>query len=153
MSAWVSVGTLLTAEFAVEPIRRGWALHGQRTVPDAARLLVTADAGGSNGYQVRAWRIELAKPTAETGVQITVCHYPPGDSKWNRIEHRMFSFITMHWRGRPLMSYCTTVDGDLRHHLPIATTAAASWWRLRTIILIPRVCWVGRAGLCSEVRC
>ena len=73
---------------------------GRDRFPDADRLLITADAGGSNGYRVRAWKVELAKLAAETGLDITVCHYPPGTSKWNKIEHRMFSFITMNWRGR-----------------------------------------------------
>ena len=72
--------------------------------------LITADAGGSNGYRVRAWKVELAKLAAETGLRITVCHYPPGTSKWNRIEHRMFSFITMNWRGRPLTSLRTIIE-------------------------------------------
>ncbi len=78
--------------------------------PDATRLLITADAGGSNGYRVRMWKTELAKLAAETGLDITVCHYPPGTSKWNKIEHRMFSFITMNWRGRPLTSYRAIVE-------------------------------------------
>ena len=83
---------------------------GVARFPNATRLLITADAGGSNGYRVRAWKVELAKLAAETGLDITVCHYPPGTSKWNRIEHRMFSFITMNWRGRPLVSYRTIVE-------------------------------------------
>ena len=78
--------------------------------PDADRLLITADAGGSNGYRVRAWKVELAKLAAETGLDITVCHYPPGTSKWNKIEHRMFSFITMNWRGRPLTTLRTIIE-------------------------------------------
>jgi transposase len=108
---WVSVGdTADTAEFAVESIRRWWRSMGSARFPKATRLLITADAGGSNGYRVRAWKVELAKLAAETGLEITVCHYPPGTSKWNRIEHRMFSFITMNWRGRPLVSYRTIVE-------------------------------------------
>ncbi len=108
---WVSVGdTADTAEFAVESIRRWWRSMGSARFPAATRLLITADAGGSNGYRVRAWKVELAKLAAETGLEITVCHYPPGTSKWNRIEHRMFSFITMNWRGRPLVSYRTIVE-------------------------------------------
>jgi hypothetical protein len=74
---------------------------GRDRFPHADRLLITADAGGSNGYRIRAWKVELARLTKETGLRITVCHYPPGTSKWNRIEHRMFSFITMNWRGKP----------------------------------------------------
>ncbi len=108
---WVSVGdTADTAEFAVESIRRWWNLMGRARFPDAERLLITADAGGSNGYRVRAWKVELARLAAETGLRITVCHYPPGTSKWNRIEHRMFSFITMNWRGRPLTTVRTIIE-------------------------------------------
>ena len=108
---WVSVGDSAdTAEFAVESIRRWWTQMGQARFPEATRLLVTADAGGSNGYRVRAFKVELAKLAAETGLNITVCHYPPGTSKWNRIEHRMFSFITMNWRGRPLTTIRTIVE-------------------------------------------
>ena len=83
---------------------------GRTRFPDADRLLITADAGGSNGYRLRAWKVELARLAAETGLTITVCHYPPGTSKWNRIEHRMFSFITMNWRGRPLTSLRTIIE-------------------------------------------
>jgi hypothetical protein len=108
---WVSVGdTADTAEFAVESIRRWWRNMGAARFPNATRLLITADAGGSNGYRVRSWKVELAKLAAETGLEITVCHYPPGTSKWNKIEHRLFSFITMNWRGRPLISYRTIVE-------------------------------------------
>jgi hypothetical protein len=78
---------------------------GRHRYTNASKLLVCADAGGSNGYRVRAWKVELAKLAADTGLEITVCHFPPGTSKWNQIEHRMFSFITMNWRGRPLTSY------------------------------------------------
>jgi transposase len=108
---WVSVGDVAdTSEFAVEAIRRWWNTLGKARFPDATRLLITADAGGSNGCRVRAWKVELAKLAAETGLEITVSHYPPGTSKWNRIEHRMFSFITMNWRGRPLTSLRTIVE-------------------------------------------
>jgi len=108
---WVSVGdTADTAEFAVESIRRWWRNMGAERFPKAKRLLITADAGGSNGYRVRAWKLELARLSAETGLEITVCHYPPGTSKWNKIEHRMFSFITMNWRSRPLVSYRTIIE-------------------------------------------
>jgi hypothetical protein len=108
---WVSVGdTADTAEFAVNAIRSWWTHMGQNRFPTATKLLITADAGGSNGYRVRAWKIEIAKLAAETGLDITVCHYPPGTSKWNRIEHRMFSFITMNWRGRPLTTYRTIIE-------------------------------------------
>ena len=108
---WVSVGdTADTAEFAVESIRRWWNTMGKQRFPTADRLLITADAGGSNGYRLRAWKVNLAKLAAETGLGITVCHYPPGTSKWNKIEHRMFSFITMNWRGRPLTSLRTIIE-------------------------------------------
>jgi hypothetical protein len=108
---WVSVGERAdTAEFAVETIRRWWRSMGKPRFPHATRLLITADAGGSNGYRVRAWKRELARLAEETGLEITVCHYPPGTSKWNKIEHRMFSFISMNWRGRPLESYRTIVE-------------------------------------------
>ena len=78
---------------------------GANTYPDAARLLITADGGGSNGYRTRLWKTELAALAAETGLTITVCHLPPGTSKWNKIEHRLFSHISMNWRGRPLTSH------------------------------------------------
>lgn len=104
--AWVSVGTDHdTAAFAVEAIRRWWATMGRELYPDAKRLLVTADAGGSNGYRVRLWKAELQKLADETGLEIAVCHFPPGTSKWNKIEHRLFSAITMNWRGKPLVSH------------------------------------------------
>jgi transposase len=108
---WVNVGdTADTAEFAVESIRRWWNQMGADRFPAATRLLITADAGGSNGYRLRAWKVELAKLAAETGLAVSVCHYPPGTSKWNRIEHRMFSFITMNWRGKPLTSLRTVIE-------------------------------------------
>jgi DDE family transposase len=108
---WVSVGDVAdTAEFAVESIRRWWNQMGRARFPGADRLLITADAGGSNGYRLRAWKVHLARLAAETGLCITVCHYPPGTSKWNRIEHRMFSFITLNWRGRPLTSLRTIIE-------------------------------------------
>ncbi|WP_107119998.1 ISAzo13 family transposase, partial [Streptomyces regalis] len=105
-TGWVNVGTDHdTAAFAVESIRRWWHDQGRNTYPGATRLLITADAGGSNGYRTRAWKLELAMLAAETGLTITVCHLPPGTSKWNKIEHRLFSHITMNWRGRPLTSH------------------------------------------------
>ena len=108
---WVSVGdTADTAEFAVASIRRWWNQMGRSRFPHAAKLLITADAGGSNGYRVRAWKWHLAQLAAETGLEITVCHYPPGTSKWNKIEHRLFSFISMNWRGRPLTSIRTIIE-------------------------------------------
>jgi transposase len=108
---WVSVGDSAdTATFATEAIRRWWAQMGRDRFPDATRLLVTADGGGSNGHRVRLWKVELAKLAAETGLEITVCHYPPGTSKWNQIEHKMWSYISMNWRGRPLVSYRTIIE-------------------------------------------
>jgi len=108
---WVSVGdTADTASFAVEAIRRWWHSMGQLRFPEATKLLITADAGGSNGHRVRLWKVELAQLAKETGLEVTVAHYPPGTSKWNRIEHKMFSFISMNWRGRPLVSYRTIIE-------------------------------------------
>ena len=108
---WVSVGGGAdTAEFAVNSIRAWWQEMGAERFPGATQLLITADAGGSNGYRLKAWKTNLAKLATELGLEVTVCHYPPGTSKWNKIEHRMFSFITMNWRGRPLLSYRTIVE-------------------------------------------
>jgi Rhodopirellula transposase DDE domain len=110
-SGWVSVGIDHdTAAFAVATLRRWWQQVGRAGYPQADRLLVCADAGGSNGYRVRAWKTELARLAAETGLAITVCHLPPGTSKWNRIEHRLFSAISMNWRGRPLTSHEVIVE-------------------------------------------
>jgi len=105
-TGWVNVGVDHdTATFAVESIRRWWKTRGQTDYPAASRLLITADAGGSNGYRYRVWKSELAALAAETGLAITVCHFPPSTSKWNKIEHRLFSHITHNWRGRPLTSH------------------------------------------------
>jgi hypothetical protein len=102
----VNVGTDHdTAAFAVESIRRWWNGAGRAAYPGARRLLVTADAGGSNSYRTRAWKAELAAFALQTGLAVTVCHFPPGTSKWNKIEHRLFSHITLNWRGRPLTSH------------------------------------------------
>jgi hypothetical protein len=110
-AGWVSVGTdCNTAAFAVESVRRWWNAMGRDAYPDARRLLITADAGGSNGYRCRAWKAGLAAFAAETGLEVTVCHFPPGTSKWNKIEHRLFSHITMNWRGRPLTSHQIIVN-------------------------------------------
>jgi len=104
-AGWVSVGVDHdTAEFAVESIRRWWRSMGQPTYPEATRLLITADGGGSNGSRVRLWKLELQKLSDETALRIAVCHFPPGTSKWNKIEHRLFSRITQNWRGKPLIS-------------------------------------------------
>ena len=105
-AGWVSVGTDHdTAAFAVQTIRIWWQKAGQPAYPGATRLLICADGGGSNGYRTRLWKTELAALAAETGLEITVCHFPPGTSKWNKIEHRLFSHISMNWRGRPLTSH------------------------------------------------
>jgi hypothetical protein len=110
-SGWVSVGDDHdTAAFAVATIRRWWEQVGQATYPHAERLLITADAGGSNSYRSRLWKVELGRLAADTGLAITVCHFPPGTSKWNRIEHRLFAHISMNWRGRPLTSHEAIVD-------------------------------------------
>jgi transposase len=102
---WVSVGVDHdTAAFAVETIRRWWNSMGQKLYPAAKRLLITADGGGSNGSRVRLWKIEIQKLADQTGLRIAVCHLPPGTSKWNKIEHRLFSFISQNWRGKPLTS-------------------------------------------------
>lgn len=103
---WVNVGTDHdTASFAVASIRRWWFGMGLEIYPDATDLLICADGGGSNGYRVRLWKIELQRFARETGLKITICHFPPGTSKWNKIEHRLFSHISMNWRGRPLVSH------------------------------------------------
>ena len=129
-AGWVNVGCDHdTAAFAVTSIRRWWHGQGKSTYPLATRLLITADAGGSNGYRTRAWKIELATLAAETGLTITVCHLPPSTSKWNKIEHRLFSHITMNWRGRPLTSHevvvqsiaATTSRSGLRVHAELDT--------------------------------
>lgn len=110
-SGWVNVGSDHdTAAFAVNTIRSWWNGQGRAAYPDARRLMVTADGGGSNGYRLRAWKAELARLAAETGLEITVSHYPPGTSKWNRIEHRLFSAIAMNWRGHPLTSHQVVID-------------------------------------------
>ena len=117
--ALVNVGvTHDTAEFAVESIRRWWRMLGRRCYPKARRLLICADAGGSNGNRLRAWKVHLQQMANELRVPIAVCHYPPGTSKWNKIEHRLFSFISMNWKGRPLVSYETIVNliGSTRTH-------------------------------------
>jgi Rhodopirellula transposase DDE domain len=110
-AGWVSLGIDHdTASFAVNAIRRWWQAMGRARYPQATRLVVTADCGGSNGARVRLWKRELQALANELGIAITVCHLPPGTSKWNKIEHRLFSFITQNWRGRPLVSYQTIVQ-------------------------------------------
>lgn len=110
-AGWVGVGIDHdTASFAVRTIRRWWQVMGRARYPQAKELLITADSGGSNGARVRLWKWELQKFANATGKAITVCHLPPGTSKWNKIEHRLFSYITMNWRGRPLVSLATIVN-------------------------------------------
>jgi hypothetical protein len=138
-AGWVSVGTDHdTAAFAVESIRRWWKAAGSSDYPRARRLLITADAGGSNGYRTRAWKAELAALAVETGLEITCCHFPPGTSKWNKVEHRLFSHITMNWRGRPLTSHevivqtiaATTTRTGLRVRAELDTSAYATGIKL-----------------------
>jgi transposase len=110
-AGWVNVGTDHdTSAFAVESIRRWWGSMGRAQYPEAKILLITADGGGSNGSRVRLWKLELQRLASETGLRISVCHFPPGTSKWNKIEHRLFSFISQNWRGRPLVSHEVIVN-------------------------------------------
>jgi hypothetical protein len=110
-AGWVNVGTdHNTAAFAVESIRRWWYAMGKTDYPQASTLLITADGGGSNGSRVRLWKLELQRLADETGVAIAVCHVPPGTSKWHKIEHRLFSFISQNWRGKPLVSHEVIVN-------------------------------------------
>jgi hypothetical protein len=110
-AGWVSVGVDHdTAAFAVESIRGWWRSMGRMAYPQAQQLLITADSGGSNGSRVRLWKVELQKLADETRLRIAVCHLPPGTSKWNKIEHRLFSFISQNWRGKPLVSHEVIVN-------------------------------------------
>ena len=125
---WVSVGIDHdTASFAVNAVRRWWRVMGRSAYPDGESLLITADAGGSNGPRVRLWKWELQKFANRSGLSITVCHFPPGTSKWNKIEHRLFSHIAMNWRGKPLVSLATIVS-------LIGATTTASGLRVRSEI-------------------
>ena len=125
---WVSVGTDHdTSAFAVQTIRRWWFSMGRARYPKATELTITADGGGSNGYRVRLWKLELSRLAQETGLRIRVSHFPPGTSKWNKIEHRLFSFITMNWRGRPLISHEVIVQ-------LIASTKTRSGLKVRSEI-------------------
>jgi hypothetical protein len=118
-TGWVSVGMEHdTAAFAVESIRRWWQSMGWPVYPKADRLLITADAGGSNGPRLRLWQVELQQLADQTGLRIAVCHCPPGTSQWHKIEHRLFSFISQNWRGKPLISFAVMVN------LIAATTTA-----------------------------
>jgi hypothetical protein len=110
-SAWVSVGIDHdTSVFAVATIEKWWQQMGQDKYPDARRILITADGGGSNGHRPWLWKYELARLATELNMEITICHYPPDTSKWNKIEHRLFSQITRNWRGRPLETYRIIVN-------------------------------------------
>lgn len=110
-AGWVSVGVDHdTAAFAAQSIRRWWESMGTEAYPKAGKLLITADSGGSNGARVRLWKLELQKLADETGLEISICHLPPGTSKWNKIEHRLFSFISQNWRGKPLVSHQVIVN-------------------------------------------
>jgi hypothetical protein len=118
-TGFVNVGTDHdTGAFAVASIRGWWRAEGKRLYPRARKLLITADGGGSNGYRLRQWKVELQRLADGTGLTITVCHFPPGTSKWNKVEHRLFSFISSNWRGEPLCDYETIV------HLIARTTTA-----------------------------
>ena len=148
---WVSVGTDHdTAGFAVNAIRRWWKTMGRKRHPEATRLMISADGGGSNGYRVRLWKIELQKLANELKLPITLCHLPPGTSKWNKIEHRLFSFISINWRGKPLRSYrtivqliaATTTDAGLKVRAELDENkypkgVKISDAQLRTVNLIP----------------
>jgi transposase len=127
-AGWVSVGVDHdTSAFAVETIRRWWYGMGQQSYPQATELLITADSGGSNGSRVRLWKVELQRLADETGLTLRVCHLPPGTSKWNKIEHRLFAFISQNWRGKPLVSHQVIVD-------LIAATSTKSGLKVRAQI-------------------
>jgi hypothetical protein len=129
---WVNVGIDHdTAAFAVQSIRSFWNEVGRQQYPQAKRLLISADGGGSNGSRVRLWKWELQQLADETGLAITVCHLPPGTSKWNKIEHRLFAWISRNWRGKPLVSYAvilqliaaTTTEAGLTVQCQLDTTS------------------------------
>lgn len=149
--AWVNVGISSdTAEFAVASIRRWWKRLGRRRYPKAKRLLITADSGGSNGSRTRLWKLELQKLSNELGLEIEVCHFPPGTSKWNKIEHRLFCHVTRNWRGQPLETYeivvnligSTTTAAGLQVHATLDTATYHKGKKvtnavMRTINLMP----------------
>ena len=125
---WVTVGVSReTAAFAVGTIRRWWRALGRRAYPEARALLVIADSGGSNGSRVRLWKWELQKLANELGSKISVCHLPPGTSKWNKIEHRLFSYISQNWRGKPLLTHATIVN-------LIASTSTTTGLKVRCVL-------------------
>jgi hypothetical protein len=135
--AWVSVGLSHdTGEFAVQTIRAWWHQMGHAAYPHATSLVITADGGGSNGYRLRLWKVELQRLATALGVPITVCHLPPGTSKWNKIEHRLFSFITQNWRGKPLITHQVIVS-------LIAATTTTTGLRVQSH-LDPRIYAKGR---------
>ncbi len=139
--AVVNVGvTHDTAEFAVESIRRWWRLDGKQHYLGARRLLICADSGGSNGSRPRAWKLQLQALSDETGIAITVCHYPPGTSKWNKIEHRLFSFISLNWKGKPLVNYETVVNliGGTRTRGGLKVKAVLDTNHMRRALRCPR---------------
>jgi transposase len=152
-AGWVNVGMDHdTATFAVESIRRWWNAVGQDQYPEAKRLLISADGGGSNGSRVRLWKWELQQLADETGLSITVCHLPPGTSKWNKIEHRLFAWISQNWRGKPLTSYAvilkliaaTTTEAGLTVQCQLDTTTypagrKVSDEEMATLSLLPDV--------------
>jgi hypothetical protein len=127
-AGWVSVGVDHdTATFAVNTIRRWWRQTGRPAYPQARSLLILADGGGSNGSRVRLWKWELHKLACQSGLTIEVCHLPPGTSKWNKIEHRLFSFISQNWRGRPLLTHATIVN-------LIASTRTSTGLKVRCVL-------------------
>jgi len=139
--AWVSVGRDHdTPEFAVASIRQWWKMMGKRAYPDADHLFITADAGGSNGYRSRAWKLELQRFADDTGLRIRVSHFPPGTSKWNKIEHRLFCHITQNWRGKPLRTFETIVDliGNTRTNAGLRVKAKLDSRKYRTGVEITK---------------
>jgi hypothetical protein len=139
--AWVSVGRDHdTPAFAVASIRQWWKMMGQRAYPDAEELFITADAGGSNGYRARAWKLELQRLADVLHLRIRVSHFPPGTSKWNKIEHRLFCHITQNWRGKPLRTFETVVEtiGHTRTTAGLRVRAKLDTTRYPTGVVITR---------------
>ena len=139
--AWVSVGRDHdTPEFAVASIRQWWKMMGERAYPDADHLFITADAGGSNGYRARAWKLELQRFADDARLRIRVSHFPPGTSKWNKIEHRLFCHITQNWRGKPLRTFETIVDliGNTRTAAGLRVNARLDSRKYKTGVVITK---------------
>jgi len=139
--AWVSVGRDHdTPEFAFASIRQWWKMMGERAYPDADQLFITADAGGSNGYRSRAWKLELQRFADDARLRIRVSHFPPGTSKWNKIEHRLFCHITQNWRGKPLRTFETIVEliGNTRTAAGLRVKARLDSRKYRTGIAITK---------------